>query len=518
MGCDNKYGGNCGEFDPNICSPFELTTSGDACYADSLIVESTRIAGAKLNVYKLLGVHEQGKLVDLVGTGNAVTSGNAVNFPAENAFNNYLPEWRSFQKGPMVVTAAFIGYDFSSIKLENGRDKYGIETRVKQHISKLKITQGCNSKNRISKARVERSQDGITWYGVDIINLLDDKEEHEYDIKQSVHSRFWRIRPLIFNGGPNDWWAVKKIELIDYAVTSLSNIQDDMGFMETRDRSYSTEPVQLKGYYDFIDVQTDLTKFGLELPSQQFFIRVPYSYSIALLGRPIIPGDIIEMPSEAQIGHDLSIVKKYVTVIDIGHDSAGFTSSWEAKIQRVIAQPMIASQETMDIVGKFYTEKDQYGSLQLNDEVFTSLSDIADHKITAAADTQLPEQGDDISSLRQLTSEELQLASDAGFDLSNIAVQTTGHYVEDGMPPANTPPALFTVGDEFPNNPQDGHYHRLTYTQYVKFDIPPRLYKWNSSKNEWEFIEIDRRYSYNKLQPTIKKYLSDPNKKGLDDI
>src|SRR5216683_2246005 len=64
------------------CSPFDLTKFNDSCLVDEYIEESLNIGGAIVNVYKLLGVHEQGKLLDLTGNGSSISSGDIPNYPS----------------------------------------------------------------------------------------------------------------------------------------------------------------------------------------------------------------------------------------------------------------------------------------------------------------------------------------------------------------------------------------------------------------------------------------------------
>jgi len=235
------------------CSPFSLVNDQDSNLINNNVAEAINIAGAEVNVFKLLGIYEQTKLIDLTSQGVAISSGEYTAFPASNAFDDTTSEWRSIQKGQNIPGTSFIGYDFGPIRLNNGRVRYGIDTAIKQHITTIKIKQSCNEENRISKARVERSTDNKIWYGVDIIDLPNSGETIQLRIKQSAPARYWRIRALSFNGGVNDLWAVVNLELYDFNSVILSDVQDELGFLENRDRSYATQTISLKAYYELID-------------------------------------------------------------------------------------------------------------------------------------------------------------------------------------------------------------------------------------------------------------------------
>ena len=74
-------------------SPFQLVLGNDACIQDQYLINALQIGGAVVNIYKLLGVHEQCQLVDATGLGNAISNGDGGIFTAANAFNKYQSEW-----------------------------------------------------------------------------------------------------------------------------------------------------------------------------------------------------------------------------------------------------------------------------------------------------------------------------------------------------------------------------------------------------------------------------------------
>lgn len=517
MSCEEKPNGkNCPEVSDKSCTPFQLTKNNDSCFIESVVEESLDIGGADLRIFKLLGVHEQGLLVDLVGNGNPISNGSAPNFPAANAFDALVSQWRSLQKGSNVTSSSYIGYDFGEIKLENDRKRYGIDTSIRHNISTLKIMQGSQSENRVTKARIERSDDGITWYGVSIVTLPDDENLNIVHFKHSVPSRYWRIRPIEFNGSNDDPWIVKALQLFDYDETSIDDVQDDI-FLENRDRDYADESITIKGSYDLIDIQTELTRMGIELPSQQYYIQVSFASSVQRLGRPLVIGDIMEVPSEMQYSATMEPIKKYLEITDIGWSTEGYTPGWTPTLQRVIAQPMHVTQETQDIVGGLWKDVDDMGLLDMNDgnhPVFQDISSIS-QSIEAEAKDNLPERGIDPFDVQEFSEEQLQSAADQGVNnLGSIGLNSKGLYVEDALPPNDLP---YTEGDDFPDSPNDGDYHRLIYTGLAE-DIPARLYRFSIAKNRWIYLETDKRDLYNQSKPILQQFLSSPKRTPSEDI
>jgi len=517
MSCEDKPDGTkCLETRDNSCSPFQLTQNNDSCFIDGVVEENLNIGAADIHVFKLLGVHEQGQLVDLVGNGTPIAGGNASNFPASQAFDAFVTQWRSSQTGSNVPLTSYIGYDFGEIKLENERQRYGIDTSINHNIATIKIMQGPNSENRATRVRVERSKDGITWYGVSILTLPDDDNLNVIHFKHSVPSRFWRLRPIDFNGGVSDRWIIQALQLMDYDETSIDDIQDDI-FLENRDREYASESTTIKGTYDLIDIQTELSRFGIELPNQQYYMHMSFNAVVTALGRPIVIGDIFEVPSETQYSATMEPIKKFLEVTDVGWSTEGYTPGWQPTMQRIIAQPMMASQETQDIFGGFNSTPDASGLVGIDDgnhPIFQDISNVS-QSIEAEASTDLAERGSDPLDVQEFSAEELQSAADQGVpNLSKIGLNSKGLYVEDGLPPNDE---AYTEGDSFPETFAEGDYHRLTYTGLAE-DIPPRLYRYSTAKNRWVYLETDKREQYNQTKPILQQFLSSTTKTPSEDI
>jgi hypothetical protein len=511
MTCTNKLNTSCPDIQSaNPCQSFQLTKSNDQCVIDAYVNEALNIAGADVHVFKLLGVHEQSKLVDLTGHGVGISGGDLAGFPASNAFNVFATEWHSLQKGAGVVSSAYIGYDFGAIKLENGRDRYGIDTSIKYKIATIKIKQSTNAANRVTRMRVERSFNGSEWYGVAIIDLPDDAALNTIYFKSSTHARYWRLRPVIFSGSVTDYWGIQALQFSEHDATALNNIQDPI-FLENRDRDYAPEIVTLKGFYSLLDTQIELTRFGIELPSQQYVFQIGFTSCVALLGRPMVIGDIIELPSETQYDANMKPVRKYLEVTDVGWSTEGYTPGWVPTMLRVITQPMLASQETQDIVGDLAAKIDSSGLFNTDDGTNTIYQDMSSisQEIAQEANSQLPERGaDGTGTIRAFEDAEIASAAQQGIDIQKLGLNKTGLYVEDAMPPNGLP---YTEGDSFPTAPSDGDYHRLTYVGAAS-DISPRLHRYSAAKGRWVYLETDRRKQYNNTKPILQEFLSSPKR------
>ena len=505
--CKESDGGFCPVVEN--CTPFDLSKFPDSCLIDNYIEEQLNMGGAIVNLHKLLGVHEQGKLLDLTGNGSAISSGDIPNYPASNAFDKFITEWRSLQVGTAVTSSAYIGYDFGEIKLKNGRNRYGLETFVRHDVASIKIKQSCNENNRASKIRIERSDDGKKWYGVSVLNLQNCDGLLTLNFNRSVPSRYWRIRPVKFNGGSNDWWSIQALQLIDYEVTNLKNIQDRV-FLENRDRDYDDIPIEIKGSYSPLDLQTFQSKFGMSQifgGGETYSIEVSFAQCVERLGRPIVIGDIIQLPSETQYSPSLKPIYKYLEVTDVAWSTNGYTPNWKPTLQKILAEPIIASQETQDILGKLTEDIDTTGLVDINDGSFDrKYQDLANinQTILAKANDEVPERGEDFGEVAKLSEDVYEWQKKyPKLDMRKVD-RNRSVYGIDAMPPNGLP---YTQGDNFPTTPTDGAYHRLTYT-FINNNIPARLHRWSTKTNRWDYLETDRRFAIKNTKPILQEFLN----------
>jgi len=498
----------------DTASPFQFTLSNDSAIMNNYVNESILVGGADINIFKMLGIHQQGKLTDLTGRGMPISSPSQPAYENQYAFDSTCGEWRSMARGKDVLSSAFIGYDFGEIKLANGRDQYGVNTYVQRNVASIKLQQGEHKQNRVTKCRVEYSEDGKTWRGAAVINVPDNGNLNTISFNKTVPSKFWRLRPLAFNGGVNDYWVVDKLQLTDFTSVSITNTQDDWGFLENRDREYATSSTHVKGTYEMVDVSSFLARFGMET-SDEFTLKFNFMSLVASLGRPLLIGDIIEIPSQIQYAPDMTPVRKYMEITQVSWDTGGFTPGWVPTLVRAVAAPLIAKQEVMDIVGDFAIKKDKTGFVTNNPTIFSGLADILNERIDAASKDLVPEKGEDMSH-KPIIPDAARIAAKAlGTDIDQLNTPTTNTgYVEDAMPPGGEP---YTEGDVLPENPKDGDYHRLTYLKTDK-TLPARLYRYSVRKNRWIFLETDERAfnAFNSMK--ISKFLSSKNRANIDQV
>jgi hypothetical protein len=181
-------------------------------------------------------------------------------------------------------------------------------------------------------------------------------------------------------------------------------------------------------------------------------------------------------------------------------------------MQRLIAKPAMASQETQNLFGKLTEDVDSTGLVDINngqrdDKPYQDMFNIND-TINADQNTQVPERGVDFADIASVPQAFYDWNEDQVGN-TNVATRldrARAQFGFDAMPPDGAP---YTQGDSFPTSPKDGDYHRLTYTS-IRSGIPARLHRYSSAKEKWIFLEKDRRAEFKNIQSKITQH-SDPD-------
>ena len=144
----------------------------DTILSNQYVVETLEISGAPIKVFKLLGVHEQGKLIDLTGNGFALHGGTSGDTSVTNAFTVGSDTWKSSQVGQAVTQEpAFIGYDFGTKKTANGQEKYAPSAPILNRISTIRIQQSSIPARRAAQIKIERSDGSFSTKNVSFNGL-----------------------------------------------------------------------------------------------------------------------------------------------------------------------------------------------------------------------------------------------------------------------------------------------------------------------------------------------------------
>lgn len=262
-----------------------------------------------------------------------------------------------------------------------------------------------------------------------------------------------------------------------YINQSEKNIQDLL-FLENRDRKYDTQVHTLRGVYSVADVDFDLSQFGLFLANDTIFLSFHYNDMIGMLGRKIIPGDVIELPHLTDY-HPLddeipTALKRYYVVQDASRASEGYSATWYNHIWRCKCTPLVDSQEYKSILGKVQQDAFDSTSNPIGDLLSMYNKNLeAAVAVETQAVKEVPLSGYDTSSFYIPQPDATGKVSDK---YNNIAV--VGYLTADGVAPNG---AAITSAVSFPADAKDNDYVlRLDY-------FPHRLFKFVNKK--WTKVE-----------------------------
>lgn len=142
--------------DPDLC---QLT---DQNLQEAYIAESLQTSGAPINIYKLLGVHEQGN-GSVLTAGTIIASQPAPGYPISN-INSSTGVWRSIEAGSVTQNNSYVGLDFGVKRLPNGTPEYQPPQTKWIGIAALQITQSNLPNNFARQVKVEIN-DGAVYSG-----------------------------------------------------------------------------------------------------------------------------------------------------------------------------------------------------------------------------------------------------------------------------------------------------------------------------------------------------------------
>lgn len=133
---------------------------------------------------------------------------------------------------------------------------------------------------------------------------------------------------------------------------SVSSI-GDLIFGETTQRNYSLTAITIPAVYQVQEATPDLKIIGLMFNFNTMDITVHYNTMMQLIGRKIIPGDIIELPNLRDndvIGKDVGLNRFYL-VQDSFRTSDGYSATWQHHIFKLRVKPLTDSPEYSGLMG-----------------------------------------------------------------------------------------------------------------------------------------------------------------------
>jgi hypothetical protein len=283
----------------------------------------------------------------------------------------------------------------------------------------------------------------------------------------------------------------------------------DLLLLENRDRHYASDVYVLRGIYDMVDIDFNLSQFGLFLQNDTVMVMFHLRTCFDTLGRKIMAGDVIELPHQkdeyALDENSLVALKRFYVVQDVTRPAKGYSQTWYPHLLRAKCVPLVDSQEFKEILdgdsgaGDGSTLRDLLSQYQkeidINNQVIAQAEADAG---SSGYDTKhlytLPIREDGLVDVADASITDIDASADnAGFDAS-IVLQSpnkniyVGYLTGDGIPPNGAP---YGFGITFPSGPVKNQF--FLRTDYM----PNRLYRFDGKR--WIKYEDNVRMTLNNL-------------------
>ena len=249
----------------------------------------------------------------------------------------------------------------------------------------------------------------------------------------------------------------------------------DVVFLENRDRKYSDQVYEIPGLYNVTDIDFDLRQFGFFLQNDTIFIEIHFNDMIAMMGRKIVAGDVIELPHrrDDMMLDGSKAINRFYVVDDANFASDGYSSTWFHHIWRIKCAPMTAAQESSDILDKEGTDPFGFGTgSKLNDLMSTIGKELEiNEKVVDQAKANFVR--------RNFETQQFWVVP--GDETCN---QQPWIFAGDGIPPNGA--EMVGSGNSFPQDAVKGDY-------YLRTDYdPPTLFR--KMERSWQIQEVNYRH------------------------
>lgn len=253
----------------------------------------------------------------------------------------------------------------------------------------------------------------------------------------------------------------------------VTEIQDVL-LGENRDRKYAKDVLEMRGVYNVQDNDFDLRQFGFFMGGDTLFIEVHLNDMIALCGRKIMAGDVIELPHQRDdaLLDEGEAINRYYVVEDTSKASDGYSATWWPHIWRIKVSPMTGAQEFSDILDK--ANKDPFGL-----ETGSTLADVL-----SSLNREMDMNEEIVEEAKQhLLARNFETRQFYFVPGEELGDQLPWIWAGDGTPPNGA--ELLGSGRSFPQAASDGDYYlRTDYT-------PAQLFRKTGSA--WRIQEVDYR-------------------------
>jgi hypothetical protein len=295
---------------------------------------------------------------------------------------------------------------------------------------------------------------------------------------------------------------------------------EDLTVLETRDRQYDTNIVDLRGCYLIQDPAFDLSQFGIMITGDVIQVEFHLNDHTERLGRKLMSGDVLEVPclrDELPLDQNSAPIPKYYVVQDAIRPPAGYGPTWYAHTWRVKCTPIVDTQEYMDILqnpaGQADTTDDWTVSIGSTDAAAgTGLGVSNTSGAAASASGSASTLQQDLQATQLVSAAAIAAVSKRAFFIRHLYMRPANKNVKDGLIkwimnddclPPNWTGDFIPSGVTFPDEPKPGDY-------FIRLDYDP-VSLFVRVENVWRRVQDDWRSEWMPASRILDGYLRNNN-------
>jgi hypothetical protein len=276
--------------------------------------------------------------------------------------------------------------------------------------------------------------------------------------------------------------------------------------LENRDRKYDTNVYEMRTIYNVGDSDFDLRQFGMFVTNDTYFLEFHLNDMIAVLGRKLMIGDVIELPHQRDefLLNGGPATNKFYVVEDANRASDGYSATWFPHIWRVKVSPMTASQEYNDILSQQAVNPLGLPMTNADGTPATLGSLMSTLTTDLGLNESVVDQAKANFTKRYFETQQFWIQPGTG---GETGVNNPWVFTGDGIPPNGA--VLVGQGTAFPQSPTQGDY-------YLRTDYHPVvLYMYNSGK--WQRQEVNWREDWTIAHRLLRDFINEANTTTYED-
>lgn len=189
------------------------------------------------------------------------------------------------------------------------------------------------------------------------MKLWHNRKSHDFEFQDNAIGEYFEI-------SGTQVYVHRYVGSVDEDGNVLENSKiQDLLFMESRDRKYDKDIVEMWGIYQISDNDFELSQFGF-FQADTLYLDFHINSMVECIGRKLSAGDVLELSHlrDDLLEGDEGAINAYFVVEEGRRSAEGYGPTWLPHVWRVRVKKIFDSREYSDILGNI-AENDEHGDL-----------------------------------------------------------------------------------------------------------------------------------------------------------